>query len=226
MSELIRCKHHHTYLTHPACFIKNKKSGEWIIRDVPLSSVRWWENDGLRLAFLDIETSELKPNVGYMVSWAIKEMGNSKVITDNITKKDIFNYQTFDKKIVESLLNEMNKYDVFVTYYGQMFDAKFIRSRALVNGFEPPKYKQKLHIDLYWKAVQIMNLSSGSLDSVTKFFGIKGKTKLDIKYWKLASIGHQPSMEKLLIHNRNDVIILEKLFWKLEKYCNFERQGF
>jgi len=108
-----RCIHRHTIKTHPNCF------------RMGLIKYDWWTNK--RIAYLDIETSDLKADFGIVLSWCLKFKNEKFIYSDVITKKDIEN-RTFDKRIIESLLKELEKVDIVVTYYGTNFDIPFLRT--------------------------------------------------------------------------------------------------
>lgn len=218
MNEVLRCKHGHSKFTHPYCFVK----GELKPKQKQRKDVEWWQD--MRMGFLDIETNDLiaDPDVGWMVCWAIKER-NGKVVTDNLTQEEVLAWKP-DKRITKTLIEEMRKYDVLVTYNGILFDNKYIRTRAFAWKLDFPKWKELLHIDLYWKARTLFRLSHTTLNNVTKLLDIEGKTKLDFYYWKRASLGDPKAMKKLLEHNRADVVILEQAFDELKDYCKFDKK--
>lgn len=223
MTDILRCKHGHSSFTHPYCFVKQGK--ELVLKSShqqkPLR--QWWED--MKIGFFDIETNDLvaDPNIGWMVCWAIKERGNKKVVTDHLTQEEVLAWKP-DKRITKSLIAEMRKYDVLVTYNGILFDNKFVRTRAFNWKLDFPKWKELLHIDLYWKARTLFRLSHTTLKNVTKLLDIEGKTRLDFYYWKRASLGDPKCMKELLIHNREDVIILENAFEQLKDYCKFDKK--
>lgn len=189
-------------------------------------AVPWWRVPGFKLGFFDLETTGFTGNDDYIVCWAVLGETDKKVVTDAITTEEVIK-GTLDKRIIRTLRDELNKYDAIVTYNGIMFDAKMFRTRCLANGIKPFAWKEKLHIDLYWRVRSLMNLSRSSLAVSTKFLGIEGKTPLDFKYWKRAAIGDKSAMKKLLEHNRGDVIILRDLLWALEPYGKpFEKKNF
>ena len=207
------CIHRHTIETHPNCFTK-----------------LWYKQKGEKLAYLDIETSGLDADNDWLLSWSLKPYKENKVSFDYITFEDIFLEpgkvdRKFDKFIVESLLKEMDKYTGFCTYYGTGFDIKFIRSKAMQYGLKFPKYGEKKHIDLYYQVAGKMKLSHSSLKTSTKFLDIKGKTELAFRYWKLACLGDRVALSELVEHNKQDVIILERLHKELEPYGRFDRKS-
>lgn len=93
-----------------------------------------------QIAFVDIEASNLKADFGTVVVVSIKPYkGKAKTFSAKPGR---------DKQLLQQVAEELSKYQVWVTFYGKMFDIPFINSRLLVNGLKPlPKQH---HIDMYW----------------------------------------------------------------------------
>lgn len=213
MNKPERCVHGHTAESHPNCFTRF-----------------WYKKPGERLGYLDIESNGLDADSGWMVSWCIKPDDKKDVIFDHITYNDIYVKKGvvrrgFDKRIVQSLVDEMQNYTGFVTYYGTGFDIPYIRSKALKYGIRFPEYKKMSHIDLYYLVRGKMKLSRNSLAMSTKLLHINGKTPLAFEYWGLACLGDEEAISKLLVHNMQDVIILQKLHRELEPFGKFDKKS-
>src|SRR4051812_21128337 len=88
-----KCEAHgRTYLNHYHCYLE--------------------EVDGAkeRLAFYDIEASNLDADYGIMLSWAIKPSDGKEIISDVLTPKDVRSgYE--DKRIVQSSIDALLKFD-------------------------------------------------------------------------------------------------------------------
>jgi uncharacterized protein YprB with RNaseH-like and TPR domain len=198
------CEHRHNGLEHRACFLRYID-----------------EHEPERIGFLDIETCQLTADYGFMISWSIKERGG-KVLADFLNKKD-FEVPSFDRRLVSTLIKEMNKYDVIYTYYGSRFDIPFIRTRAMKYNLNFPVQNQIIHRDLYYIVRNKLKLSSNRLANATRFLGIKGKTNLDGDIWVRAARGDQHAIAYILDHNAKDVIILEELFERIKPYMTRTR---
>lgn len=92
------------------------------------------------LAFVDIEASNLKADFGTVVVVSIKPYKGKT--------KTFFAKPGNDKRLMQEVREELNKYPVWVTFYGKLFDVPFMNSRLLVHGMPP--LDKKHHIDLYW----------------------------------------------------------------------------
>lgn len=231
----LRCIHRHTFDEHPNCFFNGDVYSEKI----------WFIEEGYKLAYLDIETTDLNANIGIMLSWAIKSRDGT-TIYDVITKDELFNFQ-FDKRIVKSLLTTLDNYDIIVTYYGTMFDIPFINTRALLYGYDTVskyaiqttyiksrkgelKIKEKVvpkffHWDLYYTVRNKLSLNKNTLANITEFLGIDGKTHLDKSIWLRARYGDEKALRYVLDHNIKDVKILERLHNRLLGINKWMKKG-
>ncbi len=194
-----RCKHGHRYAEHPACYVKERQDAN------------------VKIGYLDIETSNLKANFGIMLSYAIKEKGNKKILCDTITKKEIDD-GTLDKRLVRQCIEDMKKFDVVMGYYSTKFDIPFIRTRAMYWGIDFPMYGELQHKDVWYMVRAKMCLHSNRLESACKHLGIEGKTHIDSLYWIRALSGDKKALDYILDHNKKDVVILEKLHDKVKEF--------
>ena len=186
----------------------------------------WWRDPNIKICYFDIETTGFKGDNNFIICWAVLGDEDTKPVVDFATPEELGDWRKRDKRIVTTLKDTLSAYDAIVTYNGIMFDAKMFKTRLVYWDRKPFLWKEKLHIDLYWKAKTLFNLSRTSLANVTKLFGIEGKTPLEFEYWSRAAYGDPAAMRKLLVHNRGDVIILRDLFWAMEPYCKFEKKPF
>jgi len=207
--KVLRCIHRHTIDTHPNCFQQGLIKRE-----------DWWHDK--TIAYLDIEASNLDANWGFMLSWCIKYRDDDKIVSDIITQKELFEFK-FDKRLVKTLIEELKNVDIVVTYYGTGFDLPFIRTRAMGYNIEFPEFGSVYHWDLYYKVRSKMKTHRKSLEVVTKFLGIQGKTHLESEWFMKAKYGNKNALKDLLHHNEEDVIILEKLHDRIWSYSKWIR---
>ncbi len=201
-----RCEHGHTYLEHFNCFLTEQPV------DRPKDLIR-------RIGTLDIETSDFKADIGYMLSWCIKPYGSDDIAEDVITQKEVLDGR-FDKRITGTLLKEMESYDMLVTYYGTGFDMPFIRTRGVINGYpDVLLIGDNIHFDLYYVIRNKFKIRRNSLKIATEtLLGKTNKTDVDINIWKRARLGHKKSLDYVIEHNRYDVIDTERLYDLAIKY--------
>ncbi len=207
----LRCIHRHTIKTHPNCFKKGL-----IKRD------DWWHDK--KIAYLDIEASDLNANWGMMLTWCVKYRNDKNIRKGVITKKEIFDCK-FDKRIIKELMEELKNVDIVVTYYGTGFDLPFLRTRAIYYDIDFPAFGSIYHWDLYYKVRSKLKTHRKSLEVVTKFFGIEGKTHLEPEMLFKAQYGDKKAMKELVHHNEEDVNILETLHNKLWRHAKWIRKS-
>lgn len=93
------------------------------------------------ICFLDIETTGLHGDYNSVLVVAIKPWGG-KVILHSVTRPGD------DKEVVEAASDVLERYTIWVSYYGKMFDIPIIQTRRLLHGL--PILHKKHHIDLYF----------------------------------------------------------------------------
>lgn len=210
------CKHRHTVEDHPACFAQGEISYESVKEFERKTGMPWYKYPGYKIGYLDIEVDNLKANFGTMLSWAIKER-EGNVTYDAITKDELFE-GTVDERIVKSLIDELKKYRIIVTYYGTGMDIPYIRTKALFYGIDFPGYGELYHWDLYYTVRNKLQLSRNSLAVATEYLGIVGKTPLKAEIWNRAKYGDPEAIDNVVEHNIGDVEILEELHNRLAPF--------
>jgi len=216
-------KHKVSYSEIATCFPRHSQDAcrqqfYMLSKDEP----HWTEAENI--GFFDLETSNLKANIGILLSWAIKYRGG-KVVHDLVTKKDILSGQ-MDRRIMRSFLEEIKGVDVLVGYYSTRFDVPFARTRAIMLGMPFPKFGSQFHHDVYYSARYKLDLHSNRLDAVSHALGCKNeKTGLDISIWQKAQYGDAKSLSYILEHNDADVRVLEEVFEKLLPFIKMQRKS-
>jgi uncharacterized protein YprB with RNaseH-like and TPR domain len=197
-----RCKHRHTYAEHPGC---------------------WWKEQGRKpvIGFIDIETSNLDANYGFIITYCILNDDTGEIIEDKINIQDIRNGD-FDKHFCKQLIKDMLKFDVLMGYWSTGFDIPYIRARCLKWKLEFPVFKTIEHKDVYYMVKRLLKLNRNSLETACAHFGIKGKNHVHGDKWIVAVMcdgeKQKKAMQYIIDHNRRDVIILRKLYHKLKAY--------
>ena len=193
-----RCKHRHTGLEHPECYFEETGAGE-------------------RLAFFDIEASNLKATFGLMWSYCLKPDGEEP-IANIVTPKEIKN-GTYDKRLYKDLTEDLMKFDRVVGHYMCRFDLPFVRTRCVYHGIPFPPFGSLKQKDTWVILRKKFGLHSNRLQTACEFFGIESKghpMKQDI--WLSAFRGDQKALDYILAHNKEDVASTEALWHKIEDY--------
>lgn len=170
---------------------------------------------GFNIAFFDIETTDLKAFMGRMLGVSIADcFGN---ITHR-TYKD-FGGSTIldDSGLAGWLKDELEKYDILVSWNGKLFDAPFINAR-LMRGLMLPVRSDMKHVDLmYYAKGQFMRIGSAKLDNVAKFFKVENqKTPISWDSWALAATGDDTALAEVMEHCDADVLVLRDVFERMK----------
>lgn len=189
---------------------------------------------GLTGAVLDIETTGLRPwsDAAILVGIVLTEADD----TGTVTQKAI---QIFAETLAEEeeLLREtariLNDVDYVVTYNGKRFDMPFLKTRAKKNHLTFP---DPYDLDLYqvirnYSSLKNM-LPSLSQKSIEHYMGlsddrsdrIDGGESVD-QYFRWLDTGDKETLNKILLHNRDDIVLLGKLLAVLEN-CDLHRAMF
>lgn len=192
-----------------------------------------WLKKGVRyVGAIDIETSGLKGNFDYMISWVlfVYDVKTGKIVKrvyDILNRKDknicvgLKITQHKDKRILESLLRELNGVNLLVGFYSGFFDIPFIRTRCYVNKIDYFPYKTMRYYDLWKFARFSLSINRNGLDSVSRTLtGKTNKTRLDGDIWQMARDLHPQALNYILIHNITDVKDTMKVFLKVVRYIN------
>lgn len=176
----------------------------------------------MKILMLDIETA---PNLGYVwqlfnqnlgpkqivhgtyvLCWAAKWYGDKEVIFDSV-------HQSTENAMLKGIHKLLNEADVVVHFYGSKFDVPMLNSEFVKMGMKPPSpYKQ---VDLKKVCADQFRFPSNKLEYVSKALGLGEKIDTDFKLWTGCMNGDKESWEKMELYNRNDTILLEKLYDKL-----------
>lgn len=122
-----------------------------------------------------------------------------------------------DKAMLIEFLKVANEADELIHHFGDRFDLPWFRTRCLFHGLEPlPVYKT---IDTKMWASKYFYFNSNKLDYISKFFGNKGKEKMEFSDWKDIVMNKcKKALDKMCHYCGEDVIELEKVYHKL-KFC-------
>lgn len=221
----LRCVHRHTFEEHPSCFVNGlfSKESKKLIKELDMP---WYQLPGMRIGYIDIEvTGGLNAEFSDMICWAIKEKDGDTTY-DIITPAEITRFGG-EKRIISTLIKEMRKYQVLVGYYSgdYHFDIPLIRTKCIHYGFEFPSYGEQYHFDLYATVKAKLKLRNNRLATVCEYFGIEGKTPLDIETWKRVRYGEKKALDYVLEHNLGDVEITEQLHNKIEPFAKWSKKS-
>lgn len=161
----------------------------------------------------DIEATGLKADFAYLLCAAFKPLGGKPKLfslrdynTENIFKAE--------KALVKDVIDEMNKADVLISYFGTRYDHPFMNTKALEYGLEFPNPNPR--IDVFFTAKSNLNLSRKSMQNVAYMANASHeKSPVEGKIWKAAMAGDVKAMRWIEKHNIADVQVLEDVYIRL-----------
>jgi hypothetical protein len=185
-----------------------------------------------KILLIDIETL---PNLGYtwgkyeqnvidfvqefcIATFAAKWLGSKEVIAKALPEYRGYKGGSYDDKaIVKDIRDLLDQADVVIAHNGDSFDFKVINSRFIVHNITPPApYKT---IDTKKLAKGVARFNSNKLDDLGRYFGEGRKIDTTFKLWLGCINGDAASWKKMLTYNKQDVVLLEKVYLRLRPYA-------
>lgn len=121
-----------------------------------------------------------------------------------------------DSKVVEAMLNQYNKADIVIAHNGKRFDVPMLRTRALLNGFPPPRNVRV--IDTLTMAKKL-SFRSNKLDNLGKRLDVGRKIQNSgISLWIDCILGDRVALEKMREYNAVDVQLLKDVYHELAPF--------
>jgi DNA polymerase elongation subunit (family B) len=123
-----------------------------------------------------------------------------------------------DSSMILKFSEILNSADEVVTHNGDKFDVKWFRTRCLYHGVALTPYIQS--IDTLKEAKKLFLFNSNKLDYISKFIGLDGKMETGgLELWDdIILRNNRQSLYKMVQYCKNDVVLLEKVFLKLNPY--------
>lgn len=215
-----RCKHRHSALSHPNCYIRFLQEGTKSAPRLP------------KILVFDIETAPLKAfvfqkaiwkaNVGndqvisewFMLAWSAKWLFDEETISERLTGKEAKNED--DYRLVEKLHRLFNEADIIIAHNGDSFDIPNMNTRFIVHDLKPTKPYQT--IDTMLVAKRQFGFTHNSLNALGKLFGFEPKVDVDFELWKRSVDGDEAALKEMAIYNVEDVRLLEQVYLKLRPW--------
>lgn len=187
-----------------------------------------------RILFVDIETA---PSLGwawakwetniienvkewYVLCYAYKWLGEPSVHAKSLAHyKNYCKGSDDDSQLITDLHKLFDEADIIIAHNGDSFDIKKSNARFLINGLNPPKpYKT---IDTKKVAKRYFKFDSNKLDDLGKYLGLGQKINTGgFELWKGCMAGDKDSWSKMVKYNKQDIVLLEKVYNKLLPWIN------
>jgi len=148
-------------------------------------------------------------DTGYVLCWCAKWYGNKEVFFDSVQKST-------PKAMLKKIHDLLDEADAVVHFNGTSFDIPTLNREFLVHGFSPPApYKQT---DLIQVARKSFRFASNKLDFIAGHLKLGQKNKTDFTLWIKCMKNEPEAWQQMEAYNREDVILLEKLYEKLKPW--------
>jgi DNA polymerase elongation subunit (family B) len=185
-----------------------------------------------RILFIDIETF---PNVAYV--WGKYQQDvieykqetciatyAAKWLDEPVFAKALNDYDGYkgnsydDKDLVADMWKLLDEADIVVAHNGDDFDVRVMKARFMYHGHFPPRPFKT--VDTKKVAKKAARFNSNRLDDIGNYFGLGRKIKTDFSLWRGCIEGDSASWAKMVKYNKQDVVLLEKVYKKLLPWIN------
>jgi len=175
---------------------------------------------------IDLETTNLSADFGVILCGVLKPAGaKPKVFRADVLNPHWNVRRSDDSHVAKAIATEMDKYDIWIIHNGAKFDLPFLRTRLLRWGLEPLPSKKL--VDPVLLARNKLRMSYNSLEQIANHLGCNTKTEVKPDCWLSAALdGNRKSMNYIVEHCIQDVMVLEQIIAKLKHYStNFNSYG-
>ena len=202
-----KCKHNHSYLSHPNCMRDELNKPE-------------------RIGILDIESAGVRDMTYEKIhAYAIKVYHQDKYYTARETSKTIKN-KTYDLELVKQFSKDIMNFDKILTYCGTWHDFPALRTRMLYwqskgHDVSFPLFGEIKHHDLYFTCDSKLKLRNKRLWTVSQLLNIpsKGIFTTPEMSWA-ANAGCDKALTTIMNHAVEDTLTTERVFDKLYGFVN------
>lgn len=155
----------------------------------------------------------------YILTFSAKWLGKRAFV------KGLCDYKLYqpgsedDSSIVGEIKELLDEADVVIAHNGASFDLKKINTRLTIHGFDPPSpYKI---IDTKLVARRYFGFDSNKLDDLGAQLKLGRKAKHEgFDMWKGCMLGDKESWRKMKMYNKQDVLLLEKIYLHFRGWIN------
>lgn len=125
-----------------------------------------------------------------------------------------------DYGVVCMLHSVLSSADAIVHHNGDRFDLKKLNARVIQYGLPP--IKNLVQIDTLKIARKHFGFTSNRLDYLGEYLGCGRKINTPKGLWKAATEGDKKAIKEMVAYNKQDVLLLEEVYKKLEPYATIK----
>lgn len=146
--------------------------------------------------------------------WAGKDKVHSVSVLDD--PKGYKKNPHDDFHVISTLHDVLSQADVIVHHNGDSFDKRYVDTRILVHDLPP--LPPVTSIDTYKVAKSKLYFNSNKLNYIGKLLGLGEKIHTTPGLWMRVLNGDPSAVKEMVTYNKQDVVLLEKVFEKLYPY--------
>lgn len=170
----------------------------------------------------DIESTGLNATFGSVLCIGYKWLGEEETHVISILdgdRRDMLD----DRPLIEKFVKVFEECDYHVTWYGDRFDLKMIKSKMIKYEMKPLMPKNSVDV---WKVVKRhFKLHSNRLVVWEEYLDVADhKSRIDFDAWLRAAIGDKSAMAEVKDHCERDVKVLEEVYNKIRPWTDTEPQ--
>lgn len=155
---------------------------------------------------------------GYIVcaSWQFEDDPKVYAVSVLDDPKRYAKDPTDDRHVVEVLHKIMSESDVIIHHNGDDFDKRWLDTRILYHGLAP--LPPIASIDTKKVAKSNFRFNSNSLDYLARYLKVGHKKSTSKGLWMRVLRGDVAAIKEMVDYNKVDVVVLKKVFKKLQPY--------
>lgn len=123
-----------------------------------------------------------------------------------------------DYHVVKALHGVLSEADVVIGHNSESFDNKYVETRGIYHGLSP--LPALTSIDTYKVAKSRFRFNSNKLDYLGRYLGVGRKKPTTPGLWMRVLQGDRKAIKEMVAYNKQDVLLLERVFLKLRPYVN------
>lgn len=171
----------------------------------------------MKACVFDLETWDLSPQFGPILVASVLDLQTGKMRSfrqDAYVKAKKAEDMADDKQLCVDVRDHLETFDLLIGWYSKGFDVAHFRTRLVLAGERP--LRKHFHIDPCWcyKGWRGLKPKSGSLDSVSKFFGLEPKPEVLPEVWMRAKAGNKKAMDEAVERCEADTRITAAVYQK------------
>lgn len=121
-----------------------------------------------------------------------------------------------DKALLEKFIPILEQADEVIGHNSDRFDIPWIRTRCIFHGI--PVSPHVKGVDTLKLARKSFRFNSNKLNYIASFLGLGSKLQTDFNLWKEVVAGDSKALARMVRYCKNDVLLTEKVYHKLESY--------